>query len=93
MLARLVNYPVQPTRTCYTKNMKKPAQTTQKKKTVTAAKPAGGQLWRDRLNKTKPDTNRTGPAGATGDTDLRTRFQKTASGSTARKSRKGMRPG
>jgi hypothetical protein len=95
---------VQHHKTCYTASMTTDAPnsddlTTEPEAQDTAStnettEPAtAGQLWRDRLNKTKTDTKRGGPAGAAGDADLRTRFQNTSSGGTARKSRKGMRPG
>jgi hypothetical protein len=59
------------------------------------SEPSASQLWRERLNKNQAaaqgaDTNRTpGKTGA----QLRNRFANPASGATARKSRKGLRPG
>ena len=64
-----------------------------KEKNIT--KPTPSQLWRDRLNATK-----SGASGAKSGSTLRktaistrNQFTQTASGSTDRKSRKGMRPG
>lgn len=64
-------------------------------KKAVSTKPTAGQLWRDRLNKTKA----TGPGAKSANTpgkaatSTRNKFTQTASGSTDRKSRKGMRPG
>jgi len=58
-------------------------------------KNAAGQAWRDRLNKTKSATSGTKSSATTkkAATVGRNKFTQTASGSTDRKSRKGMRPG
>jgi len=70
-----------------------PEATDTESKVETTEPATAGQLWRDRLNKTVAGSKPAGPAGAPGVADLRNRFQKTADGSTARKSRKGLRPG
>jgi len=61
-----------------------------KKEKVTAPTPA--QLLRDRLNKTKPGAKGSDAPGKDA-ANMPNRFSTTASGSTARKSRKGRRPG
>jgi len=61
-----------------------------------AEAPAASQLWRDRLNKTKTANNQMNPTGASGDKTgkiVPNRFQNTAAGNTAQKTRKGMRAG
>ena len=58
------------------------------------AAPTANQAWRDRLNKTKSATTGTKSKNAkNAATAARNKFTQTASGSTDRKSRKGMRPG
>jgi len=53
-----------------------------------------GQAWRDRLNKTKSGSKPTkGTAKENATAKKTNQFTQTASGSTARKSRKGLRPG
>ena len=71
---------------CYTDDMKKDSKP--KKETGAAA------AWRDRLSQTKSGTKtKTGTSAAANASSMQNRFNKTASGGTARKSRKGMRPG
>lgn len=66
--------------------MKKSPQS-KKENTVAAA-------WRDRLSQAKSGAkSKTGTSAAANAQNMQNRFNKTASESTARKSRKGMRPG
>jgi hypothetical protein len=54
--------------------------------------PTTAQLLRDRLNRTKPGARGSDAPGKTA-ASMPNRFTTPASGSTARKSRKGRRPG
>lgn len=56
-------------------------------------KPSASQLWRERLLKQQSATEGVKHTAGKADAQQRNRFANPASGSTARKSRKGLRPG